>query len=468
MLGMRSVFQCWCWLLSVCLVTHGWAQDSTDPLQKDIETLIQKEGLLSHQAGVIFMPVSSRQHLVEIQPQRLFKPASTIKLLTAWASLQRWSSNHRFYTKVLHYKNSLCIQGGGDPGLVQENLFQLAEDVTSKIIVPISEVYVDDSLFTPDRHYAQAFEQDANRAFTAPVSSMSVNYNAASVMIQATDPKEKPIVRVKPDIDFFKVDNRATTSKRRHSPQVDFLFDQDHYNVRIGGKVRPYRTKVYHRAITEPSLYAGHLFAHYYGLLQQTPIQTVSVSGCPPDAKEVASVPSLPLSTIVQRMNKFSNNMMAEMLFYQLGESNEAGQGMAYFESFLKKQNLLAPNITLENGSGLSHRTMVTPDWMMQLLTKMYDDFQSRPEIFSSMGISGTDGTLRRRLNEKEIIAKIRGKSGSLKDASALAGVLETAQWGEVLFVMFFDHPNVPRWKIFDLEEKIFQRLTQQKSTQNK
>lgn len=160
--------------------------------------------------------------------------------------------------------------------------------------------------------------------------------------------------------------------------------------------------------------------------------------------------------------------MMAEMLFYQLGEVSEAGQGMAFFETFLEKQGLTNTQITLENGSGLSHRTMVTPEWMMQLLIKMYDDFESRPEIFSSMGISGTDGTLRRRLNEQTIHAKIRGKSGSLKDASALAGVMDTPAWGEVLFVMFFDHPRIPRWKIYDLEEKIFQQLTAEKSIQNK
>ena len=81
-----------------------------------------------------------------------------------------------------------------------------------------------------------------------------------------------------------------------------------------------------------------------------------------PTAKLLVDAPSLPLSEIIQDINKFSNNVMAQQLFLTL--SSELGAPGRFEASRLRLSRWWRGSFpaleepVLENGSGLSHRLL--------------------------------------------------------------------------------------------------------------
>ena len=151
--------------------------------------------------------------------------------------------------------------------------------------------------------------------------------------------------------------------------------------------------------------------------------------------------------------------MIAETLFAQLGDPVGTVEGSEYIQKMLKDRLSYQEGMIIENGSGLSHRSKVTPLWFTHFIQMIYRDFLAQPEIFASLGISGMDGTLRRRTKHPQLIQNIRGKTGSLSGISTLSGIMDTPYFGKCLFALFFDHAQIPAWRVFDLEKQIFATL---------
>lgn len=68
--------------------------------------------------------------LEKYQADRLFIPASTIKLLTAFSALKTLGDNFRFITSFyLDSNHTLYIEGSGDPTLTTESLIEIAKEL---------------------------------------------------------------------------------------------------------------------------------------------------------------------------------------------------------------------------------------------------------------------------------------------------------------------------------------------------
>ncbi len=84
-------------------------------------------------------------------------PASTIKIVTAYAALKTLGPDYRFRTKVYaagpiedgHLRGNLVIQGGGDPLLVAERLWLLALQIRRTGLRSIGGIRIDNSYLNP-------------------------------------------------------------------------------------------------------------------------------------------------------------------------------------------------------------------------------------------------------------------------------------------------------------------------------
>lgn len=428
-------------------------------IEKEILSLTRDLGIPDHRVGFVVQPVNQDNPVVLMEPDTYFSPASTAKLLTSWLALQKWGSAHQFETRVKQYKKSLCIEGGGDPALVHEHVFLMAEQVAKKIDGPIEMLFVDDAKLPATRAYAHEFQEDFQRAFTAPISALSMNYNAITVEVRGVEGGKKPLVQITPDVGYVRINNNAKSSRRTKNLRVEVTTKPDHMVVNVSGQVSSNFRRTYYRAIEHPPLYAGHAFATYFKMFTQKNIQDIQASPCPPDAKTIYTHMSRPLSEIIIFMNKYSTNMVAEMLFAQFVDPPNTIDGALYMQRVLGATLTYPKGIIIENGSGLSRRSRVTPRWFTAFLKAVEKDFTARPEIIASMGISGIDGTLKRRTKHPRLMEQIRGKTGSLKGLVTLAGIMDTPQWGRCLFTLIIEHPGIPAWKVYDVEKQIFARL---------
>jgi serine-type D-Ala-D-Ala carboxypeptidase/endopeptidase (penicillin-binding protein 4) len=93
-----------------------------------------------------------------------------------------------------------------------------------------------------------------------------------------------------------------------------------------------------------------------------------------------------------------------------------------------------------DNGSGLSRFERITPQGLARMLQTAYVS-GAMPELMASLPITGVDGTLR---NSRSRVSQgwAHLKSGSLNEATALAGYVHTPSGRRLVVVAVVNHPN--------------------------
>ena len=120
---------------------------------------------------------------------------------------------------------------------------------------------------------------------------------------------------------------------------------------------------------------------------------------------------------------------MARMLFLTLGAQlpasargdNTLVNAQAAMQAWFARNGIATEGLVFENGSGLSRLERISPRQMASLL-----QFGARSnwyaEFASSLPIVAIDGAMRKRLHDSPAAARARIKTGSLRDAVAIAG----------------------------------------------
>ena len=98
---------------------------------------------------------------------------------------------------------------------------------------------------------------------------------------------------------------------------------------------------------------------------------------------------------------------------------------------FLDESGIAKGEVLLEEGSGLSRGTLLTPNATVKLLLHM-DRHRHREAFRQALPVAGVDGTLRRRMKGTPAEENARAKTGTLRYVHTLSGYV-TAQNGDEL-----------------------------------
>jgi serine-type D-Ala-D-Ala carboxypeptidase/endopeptidase (penicillin-binding protein 4) len=118
---------------------------------------------------------------VSHNPELPLMPASTMKLLTAFAALETWGRDHRFMTDF--YVDSsgwLWVQGRADPYVVSEELDRIAQGLKAAGVSSVAGIGLDDSFF--DRDVEVAGRSSSDNPYDAPVTALAANFNTVNVI----------------------------------------------------------------------------------------------------------------------------------------------------------------------------------------------------------------------------------------------------------------------------------------------
>jgi D-alanyl-D-alanine carboxypeptidase/D-alanyl-D-alanine-endopeptidase (penicillin-binding protein 4) len=117
---------------------------------------------------------------------------------------------------------------------------------------------------------------------------------------------------------------------------------------------------------------------------------------------------------------------------------------LASIRQLLALKGIKAPELVMENGSGLSRIERISAASLAALLQAAWRS-AVMPDFVASLPVVATDGTMRRRLRGERIAGQAHIKTGLLNDARAMAGyVLDRAGKRHVV-VMLVNHPNAPQ-----------------------
>ncbi|MGH9112481.1 MAG: D-alanyl-D-alanine carboxypeptidase/D-alanyl-D-alanine endopeptidase, partial [Acidimicrobiales bacterium] len=161
----------------------------------------------------------------------------------------------------------------------------------------------------------------------------------------------------------------------------------------------------------------------------------------PSGATEVAALPSPPVSQIVAEMLTDSDNETAEAALKELGVA-VAGEGTwpagrAAMTQLLADAGVALDGVEIVDGSGLSNRGRVTCRTLMDLLTRE----QTGPVIRDGLAVAGETGTLV-MWKGTSVDGRMRAKTGTLRNVTALAGEIEPLQGGTVTFAYAANVPE--------------------------
>jgi len=430
-----------------------------EALKTSLMEVLRREPLNTSRVAVHMMSLDDGSVVFSHNADELLNPASNVKLVTSAAALATLGSEYRFETEFLVETESdgikaktLYVRGKGDPSVTTERLFGMTGDLFHTGLREVQDIIVDDAWFDAERTPSGYDQEDSDRAYMSPTGALSLNWNAVGVYLRAGDqPGAKGVVEVEPPSDYFVVESTLTTGDkraRRFSVASDAAGAQQKILVRGqvphgGGAMSVWKK------IDNPPMYFGQT------LKQMLAVRGIKVKGrvkpgvTPPRAKLVFVAQSDTFDIVLKKLNKMSSNFIAEMLLKTMGAEARGApgtfaKGLDVVEDFLAREvGIPRGTYVMKNGSGLNDANRFSATQFDKILRYMYERFPVAPEYLSSLGIAGKDGTLRYRFDGTEAVGRLRAKTGTLENVSALSGYVQAAGGEKFIFSMMVnDYPG--------------------------
>lgn len=400
------------------------------------------------------------KNLVTINADHLMVPASLTKIITGAGVLSKYSLNKKFVTELWSkgaiegptLKGALCLKGGGDPSFVSEKMWYLVNEFYRSGVKQIDgDLIVDAGRFDQEAFDSGRDSMRVDRAFDAPVSAASFNWNSVNIFIRPSMEANKPvIVTLDPESDYFEVENKTQTVSVPNVKAITVtrinVGEKD--KIIVSGKLSQNASEyVVYKSISNPVAWsAGHLreFLRQRGI---TVKGGTRFTECENEGRLMASVASKNLNEMLSDMLKFSNNFVAEMLVKNLAaddviknpRSINAGmkEGIEILKGYLDTLGFDRKAYVLENVSGLTRVNRFSALQLAAVLSSVRNDFLIYPEFLSGLPIAGVDGTMKNRL--KGDGSWVRAKTGYLDGVIGLAGYIGRKDRPPYIFVFMFN-----------------------------
>ena len=428
-------------------------------LQAEIETVLNDPLLAPSNVGIKVVSVTTGEILFESDADKLYHPASTMKLLTSATALVKLKPNYRFHTTLYtegiegsRVRGNVYLKGRGDPLLAVEQLEEMTKTLVQSGVKEIDgDIVVDDTYFDDvPKGKGWMWDDGPIGGYYSNQSALTINHNGVTVTVSPGAEIGGPVyVRLEPQTGYLKVLNHAVTVSASESGSliVERQTKPVPANVlTIRGFMQVSQEAVRRQVdIVNPALFCGTLFREALAR-HGISVQGVIRQGVVPDsAVEIAVHTSLPLSLIVRKMNKHSDNLIAELLLKTLGAevigaAGTSQKGLQVINEFLSEAGIATTQSALADGSGVSRYNLLSASMLTNLLVHMFQDFSVMPEYLMSLPVAGVDGTLSWRMKDMGSEGVLRAKTGTLRGVTALAGYAMATD-GEILaFAMLMSH----------------------------
>lgn len=450
------------------LVLAGWRQgeaateaDGAD-LRETIDRILEATPLGAARTAVLIQDLETGRALYEHNADELLNPASNMKILTTVAALARLGPAYRYPTEILLdrapvagvVQGNLYLRGKGDPSLDTERLYRIVRELRLLGVREIrGDLVVDDGWF--DRQWeGPGWEQDdSDRPYMAGASAVSLNFNAVAVHVHPSEKVgEKGRVEADPASDYLVIENHTLTTpaRSRRRLSVQSLDEGTRQRIVVHGHLPAgERGGPVWRRISNPPMYTGATFKR---MLEDHGVRVkgrVRVGRTPDPLRPFHVDWSEPLAVLIHKVNKWSQNHMSEMLLKTLGAEVHGApgtwaKGVAVVEEVLASEvGIPRGSFVMKNGSGLNDTNRVSARQLVRVLAWAKEQLLVAPELLASLPVAGVDGTVRNRMGGTAAQGRVRAKTGTLQNVTALSGYATTAGGRELAFaIVVNDYPG--------------------------
>jgi serine-type D-Ala-D-Ala carboxypeptidase/endopeptidase (penicillin-binding protein 4) len=356
-------------LAIVLLAPQSAGAAGQTPLSRKLSRALAVPHVAKSRTSAVAVDLTSGKQLFAHNLRLPLVPASNEKLAVTYASLIALGPSFRFSTDVLGdgeqdgtiWRGDIVLKGYGDPTLSTLDLLSLASQIRSQGIRRVTGHVVGDESYFDSRR---------------------------------TGPGWKSY--------FF----------LNESPALSGL-------VVDRGRYQGYLTR-------QPALAAALTFRKALLRAGVTVAGRAMTGVADPAAVPLATIESVPLDLVLRFMDHESDNFTAEMLLKQLGaglgSQGTTAAGAQVVSRLLTEQEIPTAGVRIVDGSGLSSLDRLTTEALVSMLSTSWFDEDLREILLASLPVAGRSGTLDSRMRGTAAAGRVRAKTGTLNQASALSG----------------------------------------------
>lgn len=343
--------------------------------------------------GVSIIDVATGTELVDHQASAPLTPASSNKVLTAWASLSALGGNHRMETSAVLSGGTVTLVGGGD--------VLLAADAGD-----------------PSAVVGHAGLGDLARAAAAELTEQGVTSVGVAL------------------------DDTLFTGPMWNS-------GWESGNEAWVGQIQPIMVDVTAYGSTgypaDPAMEAAQAFSRALSAAGITVTGEVTRAAAPAGATKLASVQSALLADVLSVSIKASDNTMTEVEGRVLAaatghEASFTGAAQAVREQ-LQSDGFDVTGLTLLDSCGLAKGDKVPARLLAQIMARAAgaDGGTVGRDLLTALPVGALDGTLSDRYAGTSAAGTVRAKTGSLDQTVSLTGTIVTADGRLLAYSVIID-----------------------------
>ena len=343
--------------------------------------------------GVSIIDVATGTELVDHQASAPLTPASSNKVLTAWASLSALGGGHRMETRAVLSGGTVTLVGGGD--------VLLAADAGD-----------------PSAVVGHAGLGDLARAAAAELTGQGVTSVGVAL------------------------DDTLFTGPAWNS-------GWESGNEAWVGQIQPIMVDVTAYGSTgypaDPAMEAARAFSQALSAAGITVTGEVTRAAAPAGATKLASVQSAPLADVLSVSIKASDNTMTEVEGRVLAaatghEASFTGATQAVREQ-LQSDGFDVTGLTLLDSCGLAKGDKVPARLLAQIIARAAgaDGGTAGRDLLAALPVGALDGTLSDRYAGTSAAGTVRAKTGSLDQTVSLTGTIVTTDGRLLAYSVIID-----------------------------
>lgn len=429
-------------------------------LPSSVSTALARAGIPESNVGVWVQAVDHPAPSLSSNADLPMNPASVMKLVTAFAALERFGPAHTWDTRIAtrgEIRNGvldgdLQIIGSGDPVLSVERLWKLLRQVLALGIREVrGDIVLDATVLRLPPHDPARFDGRGLRPYNSGPHGLLLHFNTLNLTLLPGAAGSTVDVIPSPPLAGLAIDNRISASAGACGVWYEKLDARLEHRERsralvlLGSLPASCGRRDWSAAPLSPDAFAAALieglWAELGGRLGGQVRHARALDGTP-----LIADTSTPLADIVREMNKWSSNVIARQLIANLGADDQASinavaSGAAVAKAQLESAGIDTTGLVIENGSGLSRIERIRVDSLGKLLAVAWQR-PFMPEFIAAMPVAGLDGTARRRLTDSPARGQAHIKTGTINGVRAFAGYVLDRNGRRQVVVMAVNHPE--------------------------
>ncbi|MBB3194840.1 D-alanyl-D-alanine carboxypeptidase/D-alanyl-D-alanine endopeptidase [Roseateles terrae] len=433
--------------------------------------------------AVMAYPLNQPSGGLRLNADRPMQGASTMKLLTAAAALDRLGPNSRGRTELLvdgdptaapllpapdgHLRTPLYLKGGADADLDWSALWLMLRELRERQGISALDggVVVDRTMFRPARPELGAPDFDEQPEFPYNVIPDALNLNGSLLSFDLQSDAQQVQVRPFPLFGGLEVDTQQLQladgackdwDDRWQIPQfqplpalptaaVPFPAQVPTHAGPVNGDTPPASARLTLRGtfprdcqvrqslnVLDRQWTTAQAVRQLWTSLGGSLSGEVREGQAPAQARVLVRHQDRPLAELLRPVLKASDNATTRLIFQRLGAAaalpgeDTLPAAQRAVKEWLMTQGVDPGDVVLENGAGLSRVERISPAKMAAMLASVHRG-RHGPELMATLPVAGADGTLSRRFKGTPAEGRARMKTGTLRDVVALAGYVPDA-----------------------------------------